>query len=103
LAAGAGPWQEFAACLLLADRTGAATRAEITGFLQLVADAASALPAQVELPDAGAEAMRAEELDRFCADLDVQIGLTILKGELGQIAGTRLRGVAEAAGFRLGA
>jgi FtsZ-interacting cell division protein ZipA len=88
---------------LLADRTGAATRAELTAFLHLVADAASALPAQAELPDAAAEAMRAEELDRFCADLDVQIGLTILKGELGQIAGTRLRGVAEAAGFRLGA
>jgi FtsZ-interacting cell division protein ZipA len=29
--------------------------------------------------------------------------LTILKAELGQIAGTRLRGVAEAAGFRLSA
>src|SRR5881409_490945 len=31
----------------------------------------------------------------------VQTGLTILRAELGQIAGTRLRGVAEAAGFRL--
>jgi hypothetical protein len=31
----------------------------------------------------------------------VQIGLTILKSEVGQILGTRLRGVAEAAGFRL--
>jgi FtsZ-interacting cell division protein ZipA len=98
-----GPWQEVAACLLLADRAGPATRGDISGFLDLVAEAASALPAQVALPDAGAEATRAEELDRFCADLDVQIGLTILKGELGQIAGTRLRGVAEAAGFRLSA
>jgi hypothetical protein len=98
-----GPWQEVAACLLLADRAGPATPDEIGGFLQVVAEAASALPAQVVLPDAGAEAARAEELDRFCADLDVQIGLTILKGELGQIAGTRLRGVAEAAGFHLSA
>jgi hypothetical protein len=98
-----GPWQEVAACLLLADRAGPATRDEISGFLDVVAEAGSALPAQVALPDAGAEAARAEELDRFCADLDVQIGLTILKGELGQIAGTRLRGVAEAAGFRLSA
>ena len=48
-----------------------------------------------------AEAARAEELDRFCADLDVQIGLTVLKSDMGQIAGTRLRGVAEAAGFKL--
>jgi FtsZ-interacting cell division protein ZipA len=99
----AGPWQELAACLLLADRTGSATRDEVGAFLGVVAEAASALPAQVALPNAAAEAARAEELDRFCADLDVQIGLTILKGELGQIAGTRLRGVAEAAGFRLSA
>jgi FtsZ-interacting cell division protein ZipA len=98
-----GPWQEIAACLLLADRAGPASRDEISGFLDLVAEVASALPAQVALPDAGTEAQRAEELDRFCADLDVQIGLTILKADLGQIAGTRLRGVAEAAGFHLSA
>jgi len=52
-------------------------------------------------PDAAAEAARAEELDRFCADLDVQIGLTVLKDEASQIPGTKLRGMAEAAGFRL--
>ena len=89
----AGPWQQVAACLLLADRAGAASRADISNFLSVVAG--------VDPPDAAEEASRAEELDRLCADLDVQIGLTILKSELGQIAGTRLRGVAEAAGFRL--
>jgi hypothetical protein len=99
--AGPGPWQEIAACLLLADRSGAASRSDIEAFLNVVADTASSLSAPCALPDAVDEAARAEELDRFCADLDVQIGLTILKGELAQIAGTRLRGVAEAAGFRL--
>jgi hypothetical protein len=97
----AGPWPEIAACLLLADRSGAATRSDIEGFLHTVADAAATLSCACALPDAADEAGRAEELDRFCADLDVQIGLTILKPDLGQIAGTRLRGVAEAAGFRL--
>ena len=42
-----------------------------------------------------------EALDRICADLDVQIGLTVLKAGPATISGTRLRGVAEAAGFRL--
>lgn len=101
IAAAAGPWKEIAACLLLADRSGAASRADIDAFLQAVASVAAAVSADFAPPDAGEEAARAEELDRFCADLDVQIGLTILKSELGQIAGTRLRGVAEAAGFRL--
>jgi hypothetical protein len=98
-----GPWQQVAACLLLADRSGAASRSDIGDFLATVAHVASELPAECALPDADEEAARAEEIDRFCADLDVQIGLTILRGELGQIAGTRLRGVAEAAGFRLNA
>ena len=55
------------------------------------------------LPNVAAEAARAEELDRFCADLDVQIGVTLLKSGGAQIVGTRLRGVAEAAGFKLSA
>ncbi len=96
-----GPWQEVAACMLIANRSGAATRAEIDNFLRLAAQTAAGLPAACELPDAIEEAARAEALDRFCADLDVQIGLTILKSDAGQIVGTRLRGVAEAAGFRL--
>ena len=99
--AAAGPWQEIAACLLLADRSGAASRGDVEAFLQAIAKLAAAVSADYVPPEAGDEAARAEELDRFCADLDVQIGLTILKSELGQIAGTRLRGVAEAAGFRL--
>jgi hypothetical protein len=98
-----GPWREIAACLLLADRAGAASRADIDAFLDATGRLAHAMGAECVAPDAAEEAARAEELDRFCADLDVQIGLTILKSELGQIAGTRLRGVAEAAGFRLGA
>jgi hypothetical protein len=98
-----GPWHEVAACLLLANRAGPVSRAELDSFQRLVSEVAAALGAPNARIDPAAEADRAEALDRFCADLDVQIGLTILKSELGQIAGTRLRGVAEAAGFRINA
>ena len=100
-AATGGPWQELAACLLLANRAGAATQDEVTAFQRSVGQVAAGLPADCEFDDAAAESARGEALDRLCADLDVQIGLTLLKSELGQIAGTRLRGIAEAAGFRL--
>jgi len=100
-AATSGPWQELAACLLLANRAGAASQEEVATFQRSVKQVASGLPADCEFTDPAAEAARGEALDRLCADLDVQIGLTLLKSELGQIAGTRLRGVAEAAGFRL--
>ncbi len=100
-AAALGPWHEIAACMLIANRAGAATLADTETFLRAVGEVAAALPAACELPEVPTEVARAEALDRFCADLDMQIGLTILKNESGQIAGTRLRGVAEAAGFRL--
>jgi hypothetical protein len=100
-AGGAGPWREIAACLLLADRSGAASRDDLDAFLHAVEAVVADTAAECEWPDERAEADRAEALDRLCADLDVQIGLTILKGDQSQIAGTKLRGVAEAAGFRL--
>ena len=102
-AASQGPWSEVAACLLLANRVGSVSRADVDAFQRLISNVAAEVGAPNARVDIAAEADRAEELDRFCADLDVQIGLTILKSELGQIAGTRLRGVAEASGFRLSA
>ena len=96
-----GEFTELAACLLLADRNGAASRPLLDSFVKLVGDIAPTLPAAFVAPDTGVDAERAETLDRICADLDVQIGLTLLKSSPATIAGTRLRGVAEAAGFRL--
>jgi hypothetical protein len=96
-----GEWRELAACLLLADRAGAATQPLIDRFIRLVGETAASLPAAFVPPSADAEVARAEALDRICADLDVQIGLTLLKSGPAAISGTRLRGVAEAAGFKL--
>jgi len=98
----AGSFGEIVACLLLADRNGAASRTQIDTFIRVVGDMASTLPAAFTPPDVAQELARAESLDRLCAELDVQIGLTVQKPDPGSIAGTRLRGVAEAAGFRLG-
>ncbi len=97
----AGTYIEIAACLLLADRAGAVTRPLIDRFVRVVGEIAVTLPAEFVAPDSEHETERAEALDRICADLDVQIGLTVLKAGPNTIAGTRLRGVAEAAGFRL--
>ena len=96
-----GQFAEIVACLLLADRNGAVTHAQLDNFVRVVGDIAPTLPAPFTPPDLDAELSRAESLDRLCAELDVQIGLTVQKPDPGSIAGTRLRGVAEAAGFRL--
>jgi hypothetical protein len=96
-----GEFIELAACLLLADRNGAASRAQLDTFLRVMADLAPHLPAAMSVRDVASEAERAEALDRLCADVDVQVGLTVLVKEDGSVAGTRLRGVAEASGFHL--
>jgi len=67
----------------------------------LVAGVAASLPGAFAAAPVAEEAQRAEALDRLCAELDMQIGLTVRKAPAATIAGTRLRGVAEAAGFRL--
>ena len=96
-----GEFYEVAACMLLADRTGAASAPLLDAFIRLVGEIAASIPAAFVAPNAAAEAERAEALDRICAELDVQVGLTLLKTGPATIPGTRLRGVAEAAGFRL--
>jgi FtsZ-interacting cell division protein ZipA len=96
-----GEFVELVACLLLADRNGAVSHAQLETFDRVMSGLAPLLPAALSVPDVAAETDRAEALDRLCADVDVQIGLTVLKHEPASIAGTRLRGVAEAAGFRL--
>ena len=98
-----GRFAEVVACMLLADRNGAASRAQLDAFTRVVGEVATALSASFAPPDTDRELARAESLDRLCAELDVQIGLTVQMSEPASIAGTRLRGVAEAAGFHLAA
>jgi len=96
-----GEFIELAACLLLADRNGAASRAQLDTFLRVMSELAPHLPAAMSVRDVASEADRAEALDRLCAEVDVQVGMTILVKDGGSVAGTRLRGVAEASGFTL--
>jgi FtsZ-interacting cell division protein ZipA len=88
--------------LQLADRSGAVTAQEIATFQSAVARCAAALSASAEIPESAAFVQRARDLDAFCAQVDVVVGLNVLAGAGKPITGTRLRGLAEAAGFRLG-
>ena len=60
-----GELGEVAACLLLADRNGAASRAQIEAFHRVIAEIAPTLPAAWLAAPVDDEAARAEELDRL--------------------------------------
>lgn len=96
---GACHW--FCAALQLVNRQGSIGETDFmrfTGGVQRVADAVMALPPG--LPLRADTLNRATELDRFCADVDVQIGVNVVARD-GQFDGRDIQRVAERLGLRL--
>lgn len=87
--------------LQLADRQGCISANELERFytqLQRVCDQFLAVP---RLPQRAEVLHKAGELDKFCSDVDIQIAVNLVAGSTPFI-GTKLRGLAEAAGMTLG-
>ena len=87
--------------LQLVDRRGHATEDDLTSFLGLVKHWAHGVGATVQAPDFKPYLETAKELDRFCADVDVVVGLNVVPASGEPFSGTNLHACAEAAGFRL--
>ncbi|WP_054286988.1 cell division protein ZipA C-terminal FtsZ-binding domain-containing protein [Gulbenkiania mobilis] len=85
--------------LQLVDRGGAVTEQELSSFCQQVARFAEEHEASVSFPQRQQKLVAARELDRFCADVDVLIGINLIARA--PIEGTRLRVFAESAGLQL--
>ncbi len=98
---GACHW--FCAALQLVNRQGSIGETDFmrfSGGVQRVADALMSLPPA--LPPRGDTLRNATELDRFCADVDVQIGINVVSRD-GQFEGRAIHAVTEKHGLRLGA
>jgi hypothetical protein len=89
-----------AACQL-ADRSGPVTDGELSAFLDGTGHLARQLGGVADLPSRDELLMHARALDDFCAGVDLQLGVNIVGVDAGSFAGTKVRGVAEAAGLRL--
>lgn len=109
-----GPWEEIniksvdhsgfihlRGCLLLADRTGPIREIDLSIFRDTVQDFARQISAKTECPDIVPSHEQAVKLDKFCADVDVMIGVNIISKDEGAFVGTKIRGLAEASGFKL--
>lgn len=97
---GAGDYRRLRAGLQLADRRGPLSDNELTLFLNGLQRLADEFLAVADLPDRNAVLARAAEIDRFCAGVDIQIGVNLVSSGA-PFAGTKLRGMAEAAGMTL--
>ncbi|MBX3670509.1 MAG: ZipA [Rhodocyclaceae bacterium] len=91
---------ELRAVLQLADRSGALDAAEFDAFMQGLKQIADRFLAVVDYPVRSELLQRATALDEFCASVDVVIGVNVVSGSTA-FAGTKLRGLLEAAGMKL--
>lgn len=107
-----GEWEELAraagsryarvqVALQLVNRSGPVGAPQLTAFCDAVRSCAGKISAQVACGDPQQALQRARELDILCAELDVAIGVNIIAPEDRVFAGSRIRGLAEAAGFKL--
>ncbi len=88
-------------CLQLADRAGPISEVNLSKFRDLVLDFASQVHATAECSDIVSTHEKAVKLDKFCAEVDVMIGINIISKDDGAFVGTKIRALAEASGFRL--
>ena len=84
----------------LVDRRGAADEEELAEFGAAVERAAASVGALATVPDPAPALAKAQELDRFCGEIDIRVAVHIIS-DAAPLTGTQLAGVAKAAGFRL--
>ncbi len=96
-----GRYVQWVASLQLANRRGAISEGNLAQFFDGVRQVADEVGAMLELPAPGQVVAHAAALDEFCASVDIQFKLHIVEAAGGVFSGTKLRGVAEAAGLAL--
>lgn len=104
-------WQEIAPAggrhaharvtIQLADRAGAVTAAQLATVCDATRNCAERCGGTATIPDTEAALRIANDLDAFCAEVDVAIGINVVAPQGQSFAGHRIRAAAEEAGFRL--
>ncbi len=89
--------------LQLVDRRGAVSTNDFEALRHALQALVSLRDGTLLFPDVVAIGEQAKALDDFCAQLDLQLALNVLDAGNGAFAGTKIRGMAEAAGMRLAA
>lgn len=87
--------------LQLADRRGPLSEADLNVFVVAMHQLADDFLAVADMPPPHGVIGQAVDIDRFCADVDLEIGVHLIsKGN--SFSGTKVRALAEAAGMVLG-
>jgi FtsZ-interacting cell division protein ZipA len=96
-----GRYRRLRVGLQLANRAGAVGEEDLVAFCAAVQEVALAVGAEADFPDTDAALARARDLDRFCAEVDIQIGLSVIGSETHTFSGSKIRALAESAGLQI--
>lgn len=99
--AGEGAYAHAWFSLQLVDRRGAVSTNDFEALRHALQALASLRNGSLEFPDVAALGEQARALDDFCAQLDLQLAINVLDAGQGAFPGTKIRGMAEAAGMQL--
>jgi FtsZ-interacting cell division protein ZipA len=99
---GGGRYAHLRIAVQLVSRKGLIEAQALGAICDAVRACAGKFSASAHCPDIDAALARARELDTYCADVDVAIGVNVVPATPdGRFAGTRIRALAESAGFKL--
>ncbi len=92
-------FRELRAGMQLADRQGAIEHGSLAVFNDLVVKFSASVNAVSQREDVNVAARRAQAIDAFCADTDIEIAVNVIGKNGGTFAVTKLRGLAESKGM----
>ena len=96
-----GRYAHLRIAVQLVSRKGIVDTAALTTICDAVRECAARFSASAHCPDVHTAAVAAADLDAYCADVDIAIGVNVLPPTGETIAGTRIRTLAEGLGFKL--
>jgi hypothetical protein len=95
----ADAWRELRAGLQLASRSGPVAEEEIAAFNETVAGFAASINAVSQRESPAAAAARSRELDRFCAEADIELAVNVVGRAGATFALPRVKSLALESGF----
>ena len=96
-----GRYAHLRLAVQLVSRKGVLESSALSSICEAVRACASRFGATAHCPDIDAALARAHEIDAYCAEVDVAIGVNIVAAAGASFAGTRIRALAESVGFKL--
>jgi len=96
-----GRYTSIRVALQLVDRSGPVNEEQLRAFGEAVENTATEIAVLADLPEVGMALEQAAALDKFCADVDVVVGINVIANTGQMFHGTKIRALAEAAGLHL--